>query len=176
MSDLSYAASLIRTIPDWPTPGITFKDVTPLLSDAKAMKTVVQAIAELGKDVDVIVGIEARGFILASAVANELNKGFVPIRKKGKLPYKTYEQEYGLEYGSGTLEIHIDAIKPGQKVLLIDDVLATGGTLVAAIKLLNRAGAEVTTVAVLLEIESLDGRARLLSEFPKLNIHSLIKG
>ena len=173
MSDLSYAASLIRTIPDWPTPGITFKDVTPLLSDAKAMKSVVQSIADLGKDVDVVVGIEARGFILASAVANELNKGFVPIRKKGKLPYKTYEQEYGLEYGSGTLEIHIDAIKPNQEVLLIDDVLATGGTLIGATKLIDKCGGQVTQIALLLEISGLSGKSKYLEEFPNTQLKVL---
>ena len=127
MADLSYAASKIRTIDDWPTLGIIFKDVTPLLADPKAMTSVIQAIAELGNDVDLVAGIEARGFVLASAVAHELNKGFIPIRKKGKLPYKTHSQDYGLEYGAGTLEMHIDAVQSGQKVLLIDDVLATGG-------------------------------------------------
>jgi adenine phosphoribosyltransferase len=166
MVDLTYAASKIRTIADWPSSGITFKDITPLLADPKAMKLVVQAIAELGKDADLIAGIEARGFVFASAVANELNKGFIPIRKKGKLPFTTYEQDYALEYGQGTLEIHIDAIKPGQKVLLIDDVLATGGTLTAASQLIEKCGGVVSNVVLLLEIAELPGRDKYASVFP----------
>ena len=167
MADLSYAASKIRTINDWPSPGIIFKDITPLLADPVAMKSVVQAIAELGKDADLIAGIEARGFVFASAVANELNKGFVPIRKKGKLPFKTHEQSYALEYGEGVLEIHVDAIKPGQKVLLIDDVLATGGTLTAAAQLIEKCGGLVPNVVLLLEIIGLPGRQKYEGVFPK---------
>jgi adenine phosphoribosyltransferase len=166
MADLSYAASKIRTINDWPTQGIIFKDITPLLADPKAMKAVVQAISELGKDADVIAGVEARGFVFASAVANELNKGFVPIRKKGKLPFTTHSQEYGLEYGEGVLEIHTDAVKPGQKVLLIDDVLATGGTLTAAAQLIEKCGGSVPNVVLLLEIIGLPGREKYASAFP----------
>ena len=166
MADLTYAASKIRTIQDWPTEGITFKDITPLLADPKAMKSVVQAIAELGKGADLIAGIEARGFVFASAVANELNKGFIPIRKKGKLPFTTHEQDYGLEYGQGTLEIHTDAIAPGQKVLLIDDVLATGGTLTAAAQLIERCGGSVPNVVLLLEIVGLPGRDKYSKAFP----------
>ena len=173
MPDLRYAASLIRTIPDWPTPGIIFKDVTPLLADADALNSVIDAIADLGKDIDLVAGIEARGFILASAVASRLHRGFIPIRKKGKLPYKTHSQDYGLEYGSGTLEIHTDAIKPGQKVLLVDDVLATGGTLIAAIKLIQATGAVVTSVGVLLEIAALGGREKLQAAFPEIAIHAI---
>jgi adenine phosphoribosyltransferase len=166
MADLSYAAAKIRTINDWPTPGIIFKDITPLLSDPKAMKAVVQAIAQLGSDVDLIAGIEARGFVFASAVANELNKGFIPIRKKGKLPFNTHSQEYGLEYGQGILEIHTDAIAPGQKVLLIDDVLATGGTLTAAAQLIEKCGGKVPAVVLLLEIADLPGREKYEGAFP----------
>ena len=138
-----------------------------LLADPVAMKSVVQAIAELGKDADLIAGIEARGFVFASAVANELNKGFVPIRKKGKLPFKTHEQSYALEYGEGVLEIHVDAIKPGQKVLLIDDVLATGGTLTAAAQLIEKCGGLVPNVVLLLEIIGLPGRQKYEGVFPK---------
>ena len=166
MADLSYAASKIRTMNDWPSAGIIFKDITPLLADPVAMKSVVQAIAELGKDADLIAGIEARGFVFASAVANELNKGFVPIRKKGKLPFKTHEQSYALEYGEGVLEIHVDAIKPGQKVLLIDDVLATGGTLTAAAQLIEKCGGLVPNVVLLLEIIGLPGRKKYEGVFP----------
>jgi adenine phosphoribosyltransferase len=166
MSDLTYAASKIRTINDWPTPGIIFKDITPLLSDPKAMKAVVTAICELDGEVDLIAGIEARGFVFASAVANELNKGFIPIRKKGKLPFTTHSQEYGLEYGQGILEIHTDAIHPGQKVLLIDDVLATGGTLTAAAQLIEKCGGVVPNVVLLLEIAGLPGREKYASLFP----------
>ena len=173
MTNLEYASSLIRTIPDWPEPGITFKDVTPLLADPKAMKSVVTEISAHGQEVDLVVGIEARGFILASAVANQLNKGFVPIRKKGKLPYKTHSQDYGLEYGSGTLEIHIDAIKPGQKVLLIDDVLATGGTLIGATQLIEKCGGNVDSVVLLLEIPGLSGAEKFSREFPSSKIKVL---
>ena len=166
MADLTYAASKIRTIADWPSEGIIFKDITPLLADPTAMQSVVHAIAELGKDVDLVAGIEARGFVFASAVAHELKKGFVPIRKKGKLPYKTHAQEYGLEYGEGILEIHTDAIKPGEKVLLIDDVLATGGTLTAASQLIEKCGGIVANVVLLLEIKELPGRSKYASVFP----------
>lgn len=166
MADLSYAASKIRTINDWPTQGIIFKDITPLLGDAKAMKSVVEVIAELGRDADLIAGVEARGFVFASAVANELNKGFVPIRKKGKLPFTTHSQAYGLEYGEGVLEIHTDAIAPGQKVLLIDDVLATGGTLTAAAQLIEKCGGVVSNVVLLLEIIGLPGREKYENAFP----------
>jgi adenine phosphoribosyltransferase len=173
MADLSYAASKIRTINDWPTPGIIFKDVTPLLADPKAMESVINAIAELGKDVDLVAGIEARGFVLASAVAHKLNKGFIPIRKKGKLPYKTHSQDYGLEYGAGTLEIHTDAVATGQKVLLIDDVLATGGTLTAATQLIEKCGGTVPEVALLLEIDGLPGREKFTKEFPNAKLKVL---
>jgi adenine phosphoribosyltransferase len=173
MADSKYAQSLIRTINDFPSPGIIFKDVTPMLKDARAFHEVVSAIAEVGQDADLIAGIEARGFILASAVAATMKKGFVPIRKKGKLPYRTYSESYGLEYGIDELEIHEDAVTKGERVLLIDDVLATGGTLRAATNLVQRTGGVVIGAAVLMEIAGLNGRKIFTDAFPGVSLTTL---
>jgi adenine phosphoribosyltransferase len=154
-------AARIRDIPDYPKPGIVFKDITPLLADAAALRAVVAALASGHGPVDKVVGIEARGFILAAAVACELGAGFVPVRKEGKLPAPTYAQSYQLEYGTATIEVHQDAFRPGERVLIIDDVLATGGTAEATASLVRRAGAEIVGVAVILELAFLDGRAKL---------------
>lgn len=160
-------ASLIRDIPDWPQPGVTFKDITPLLRDPDAFSSMVDLIADSGRDddgttiVDAVVGIEARGFILAAPVAERLGAGFVPIRKAGKLPHKTESATYDLEYGTATIEVHKDAFAPGDRVLVVDDVLATGGTVHAALDLISRAGAEVVCVSVLMELTFLNGRRRL---------------
>jgi adenine phosphoribosyltransferase len=168
------ALSLIREIPDYPKPGIRFQDITPLLANGEAFLAITREFARYADSSTVIAGIEARGFIFASAVANQLSSGFVPIRKAGKLPHLTISQSYGLEYGSDTLEVHIDAVPKDAKVLLIDDVLATGGTIGAAIELMHQLGAEVTHVLALLEIAGLSGREMLRAKYPTLPITSLI--
>ena len=154
--------ALIRDVPDFPKPGIRFKDITPLLADPAGFGWVVETLARpwRGLGVDCVAGIEARGFILGAALAPALGAGFVPVRKPGKLPARVIAQDYALEYGSDRLEIHADAITPGTRVLLVDDVLATGGTLLAARALLERAGATLVGATVLVELEGLGGRAR----------------
>jgi adenine phosphoribosyltransferase len=154
----------IRDIQDYPQPGIVFKDITPLLGDGPAFGAVVSALAAGQEPVDKVAGIEARGFILAASVACQLGAGFVPVRKQGKLPAPTYAQSYQLEYGTATIEVHQDAFEPGERVLIVDDVLATGGTAEATADLVRRAGAEVAAVAVILELAFLDGRARLRND------------
>jgi len=151
----------VRDIPDYPQPGVLFKDITPLLGDADAFGDVVEAMAATFGPVDKVVGIEARGFILAAPVAFEIRAGFVPVRKAGKLPSATFSQEYDLEYGSAVLEVHQDAFQPGERVLIVDDVLATGGTARATATLVRQAGAEVVGVAVLMELSFLNGRANV---------------
>ncbi len=156
--------SLTRVVPDWPAPGVLFRDITPLLGDVAGFTEVVDALAAAASDmggVDVVAGVEARGFVFGPPVAMRLGVGFVPIRKEGKLPADVHSADYALEYGTATLEIHVDAIQSGQRVLLVDDVLATGGTLGAADELVRRCGA-VTAGAVLpIEISALGGRDRL---------------
>ncbi|TDC99305.1 adenine phosphoribosyltransferase [Nonomuraea deserti] len=159
----------IRDVPDYPQQGVLFKDITPLLADPVAMAAVVDELAGLHQ-VDKIVGIEARGFILAAPVAYRAGAGFVPVRKKGKLPAETLEESYDLEYGSATIEVHRDALAPGERVLIVDDVLATGGTAGAAVELVKRTGAEVVGVAVLMELAFLHGRERLTG----VPLHSLV--
>jgi len=154
-------SSLVRDVPDYPQPGVVFKDITPLLADGKAFAAVIDALAATYAPVDKVAGIEARGFILAAPVACCLGAGFVPIRKKGKLPGATFAQDYDLEYGTATIEVHTDAFEPGDRVLVIDDVLATGGTARATADLVRRAGARVAGLAVLLELSFLHGRAKL---------------
>ena len=165
MGRLSVAelADLIRDIPDFPEPGIVFKDITPLLAHADGLASTIEALADPWRDAGLssVVGIEARGFILGAAVAQSLGVGFVPIRKAGKLPGATMSQEYGLEYGTDTIEIHADAVDPGDRVLVLDDVLATGGTAAAAAELLGRLDAEVAGFSFLLDLTFLDGRAKL---------------
>lgn len=159
-----YFDALIRDVADYPAPGVLFKDITPLLADHEALSAVIEALAAAGRDengvtvVDKVIGMEARGFILAAPVALALGVGFVPVRKAGKLPAETYAVSYSLEYGEATLEMHIDALAPGERVLLIDDVLATGGTAAAAQTLVGYAKAEVTALAVMLELSFLNGR------------------
>ena len=162
--------ALVRDIPDYPQPGVMFKDITPLLADGPALTAVVSALAEGYDGVDKVAGIEARGFILAAPVAIQLGAGFVPVRKQGKLPGPTYAQSYDLEYGSATIEVHQDAFAPGERVLIVDDVLATGGTGAATAELVRKAGAEVTGFAVILELSFLHGRPRL----PDVPIRSLL--
>jgi len=153
--------TLVRDVPDYPQVGVIFKDITPLLADGKAFASVVDALAATFGPVDKVAGVEARGFILAAPVACRLDVGFVPIRKQGKLPGATYAQDYDLEYGTATIEVLTDAFAPGERVLVIDDVLATGGTARATADLVRRAGARVAGLAVLLELSFLNGRARL---------------
>ncbi len=161
-SDLAeLIGSRIRDIPDYPQPGIVFKDITPLLADGRAFAAVVAALASGHGRIDKVVGIEARGFILAAPVAKSLGAGFIPVRKQGKLPAPTYAESYQLEYGTATIEVHTDAFRPADRVLVVDDVLATGGTAAATASLVRRSGAEVAAIAVLLELGFLNGRARL---------------
>jgi len=162
--------SLVRDVPDYPQPGVVFKDITPLLADGPAFAAVIEGLASLYGPVDKVAGIEARGFILAAPVACRLGAGFVPIRKQGKLPGATFAQEYELEYGTATIEVLTDAFEPSERVLVIDDVLATGGTARATADLVQRAGAEVVGLAVLLELSFLNGRAKL----PGLPVTSLL--
>ena len=153
--------SLIRDIPDYPQPGVVFKDITPLLGDGPAFAEVIDGLAATYPDVDKVAGIEARGFILAAPVACRLGAGFVPVRKKGKLPAATFSEDYQLEYGTATIEVHQDAFSPGERVLIVDDVLATGGTAHATADLVQRAGATVAGIAVLIELSFLSGRDKL---------------
>jgi adenine phosphoribosyltransferase len=156
---------LIRDVPDFPKQGIIFKDVTPLLADAAGLALAIELMANpfRGERIDVVVGPESRGFIFGTAVARSLSAGFVPIRKPGKLPYRTRSIEYALEYGTDQLHVHVDAVKPGMRVLLVDDLLATGGTLAASVKLLGEGGLGATIVgaSVLIELEFLKGRSVL---------------
>lgn len=172
--NLDEALALIRPIADFPKPGILFQDITPLLANAEAFACITNEFSKLAAGAHVIAGIEARGFIFASALSNAMNIGFVPIRKAGKLPHQVYSQNYGLEYGTDILEIHIDAIPSTGTVVLLDDVLATGGTFEAAIELVHRAGGTVNQILALLEIESLGGRQRLAAKYPHISIHSLV--
>jgi adenine phosphoribosyltransferase len=155
--------SLIREVPDFPKPGILFKDITTLLADAGGLRRAIACLAEPFRDaeIDKVVGIESRGFIFGAAVAERLGAGFVPARKPGKLPARTVSVEYALEYGTDTLEIHEDAVAGGQRVLIVDDLLATGGTARAAIDLVSGRGAQVHALAFLIEIDALRGRERL---------------
>ena len=172
--DVSSALSLIRAIPDYPKPGILFQDITPMLAHGEALDAVITQIALLDHESDLAIGIEARGFILASALATKRRIGFVPIRKKGKLPSETFGRSYGLEYGVDEIEIHRDAIAPGMKVTLIDDVLATGGTLEASIALIADAGGVLSSIIVLIEISGLQGRARIEKVAPNIPLHALV--
>jgi adenine phosphoribosyltransferase len=160
----------IRDVPDYPKPGILFKDITPLLADGPAFAATINALAAGYEGVTKVAGIEARGFILAAPVACELGAGFVPVRKQGKLPAQTYAQTYELEYGVATLEVHTDAFHPDDRVLIVDDVLATGGTAAATAELVSRSGASLVGIVVLLELEFLSGRGKLTG----LPIRSLV--
>ena len=163
---------LIRSVPDFPKPGIVFRDITPLLSDPAGLDRAVAQLAEpyRGQKVDLVVGIESRGFIFGAAVARELGAGFVPIRKPGKLPAATTKVTYELEYGTDSMEIHRDAVSPGQRVLMVDDLLATGGTMAAGCRLVRDLGGEIIGVAFLIELAFLNGRKKLADH----EIHALI--
>jgi adenine phosphoribosyltransferase len=162
----------IRDVIDFPKPGIIFKDITPVLADGKLFHDSISLLCETagGVKIDKVVGIDARGFIFAAAVADRLGAGFVPVRKKGKLPWNTREASYSLEYGENVVQLHEDAVKPGESVLLVDDLLATGGTAAAAVKLLDELGADIVAVSVLIELGFLDGRAKLTGH----TVHSIL--
>jgi adenine phosphoribosyltransferase len=156
-------AALVRDIPDFPRPGVTFKDITPLLADPEAFRSAVDGIADrfAGAQVDRVLGVEARGFILAAPIAYRFGAGFTPVRKAGKLPWQVEAEQYELEYGTDLLEIHRDAIEPGERILVVDDVLATGGTAAATLRLVERLGGEVVGLGFVIELGFLDGRSRL---------------
>jgi adenine phosphoribosyltransferase len=162
----------IRAIPDWPKKGILFRDITPLLGDAKAFKAAVDAMAVdyMGKGIQYVAAAEARGFIFGAAVAAKLNAGYVPVRKKGKLPYKTESITYDLEYGSNTMEVHKDAVPAGAKVLMVDDLLATGGTIEAACKLIEKIGGKIEGLVFLIELAELHG----IDKLSKYKVKSII--
>jgi adenine phosphoribosyltransferase len=171
--DLQRLRDRIRDIPDFPKPGIVFKDITPLLADPVTFSSVIdEIVVHYGRgNVDKVVGIEARGFILAAPVAYHFGAGFVPVRKAGKLPHETESEEYALEYGTATIEIHTDAIRPGERVIIVDDVLATGGTARATAKLVERLGGKVVGIACLMELTFLEGR-KAISDY---DFHTLLQ-
>ncbi len=166
-------ADYVRTIPDFPEPGIMFRDVTSVIQDPDGLRLAVDKLEGLvqNEDFDIVVGPESRGFIFGVPVAYNMHKSFVPVRKKGKLPCETIEQSYDLEYGSAVLEMHKDAIKPGQRVIIVDDLIATGGTIEAIIKLIERLGGKVVKIVFLMELEGLNGRERLKG----YNVDSVVK-
>ena len=179
MDDLNvndYLKSHIRTVPDWPAPGVQFRDITPLLQDPRVFRVLIDAFVHRylhpALRPDVVAGLDARGFILGSVVAYELGLGFVPIRKKGKLPFTTVEETYELEYGCATVELHTDAVKTGQRVLLIDDLIATGGTMQAGKKLLEKLGATVVEGAAIVDLPELGGSQRIRDS--GLNLFTLV--
>mgnify|MGYP000914518306 CR=1 FL=1 len=153
----------IRTIPDWPRAGVMFRDITPLLQDPRTFRVLIDLFVYryMRQRLDLVAGIDARGFIIGSVLAYELNLGFVPVRKSGKLPYRTVAEQYSLEYGNSSVEIHTDAVRTGQRVLLVDDLIATGGTILAAIKLLQRLGANVVEAAAIIDLPGLGGSGKI---------------
>ena len=159
----AFFASHIRTIADWPQPGVQFRDITPLLRDGAAFRRLIDAFAERYADshIDAVVGIDARGFIIGAALAYRLGCGFIPVRKAGKLPFTTMQESYALEYGEASIEVHTDAALPGEHVLIIDDLIATGGTLLAAVNLMTRLGARIIEAAAVVDLPELGGSARL---------------
>ncbi|MEW6087655.1 MAG: adenine phosphoribosyltransferase [bacterium] len=154
---------IIRDVPDFPKQGIIFKDITPLLKDQKAFRSAINKMAKhyKGKHIDAIVAVESRGFIFAGALAAKMKTGFIPVRKPGKLPYKTISETYQLEYGTDTLQIHEDAVKPGDKILIVDDLLATGGTVSAVVNMVKKLGGEIAGIGFLIELAFLNGRSKL---------------
>lgn len=154
-----YIRQTIRSVPNWPSPGVTFRDITPVLQNPRAFRVLIDLFLYRYMDqrLDLIAGVDARGFIVGSVLAYELNLGFIPVRKKGKLPFRTVAEDYSLEYGNATVEIHTDSVRPGQRVLLIDDLIATGGTMVAASRLLQRLGANTVEAAAIIDLPDLGG-------------------
>ncbi|MEO8410826.1 MAG: adenine phosphoribosyltransferase [Propionivibrio sp.] len=161
--DTEFFRERIRTIPDWPEPGVQFRDITPLLRDGEAFRALIDAFAEryAAAQIDAIAGIDARGFIIGAALAYRLGCGFIPVRKAGKLPFATMCESYSLEYGESTVEVHTDAAEAGDHVLVVDDLIATGGTILAAAKLMQRLGARIVEAAVVIDLPALGGSARL---------------
>lgn len=153
----------IRSIPDWPRPGVMFRDITPLLQDPRTFRVLIDLFVYryMRQRLDLVAGVDARGFIIGSVLAYELNLGFVPVRKSGKLPFRTVAEEYTLEYGNSSVEMHTDAVRTGQRVLLVDDLIATGGTMLAAIKLLQRLGANVVEAAAIVDLPDLGGSGKI---------------
>lgn len=177
--NLKTIEAMIRVVPDWPKPGISFKDITPILKDGRAFRFVIDKLARrfAKDDIDIVASAESRGFILGSTLAYKLGAGFVPLRKPGKLPWKTLREEYELEYGKDAFEVHQDGICPGDSVLIVDDVLATGGTMTAAIKLVERLGGVIAGVALLIELQPLGGRRKIVEDtgLQENKIYSLLK-
>lgn len=173
--DANYIKSIIRTVPDWPEKGVMFRDITPIFQDPLALRGTMDAFVQryLKSRPDVIAGVDARGFLLGVTIAYQLNIPFVPIRKAGKLPYKTVSQEYELEYGSATVELHEDAIADGQKVVIIDDLIATGGTMLAGIQLIQRLGGNVVEAAAIIDLPDLKGSAKIKTAGTQ--VYSLLK-
>jgi len=174
LAPADYIRAHIRTVPDWPAAGVQFRDITPLLSNPRVFRVLIDQFVHRYFDVrpSAIAGLDARGFIIGSVVAYELNVGFVPIRKKGKLPFTTVEETYELEYGSATVEMHTDAVRRGDRVVLIDDLIATGGTMLAGLRLLERMGAEVIEGAAIVDLPELKGSSRLRAA--GLNLFTLV--
>jgi len=174
LSPADYIRSHVRTVPDWPAPGVVFRDITPLLANPRVFRVLIDQFVHRYFDVkpSAIAGLDARGFIIGAVVAYELNIGFVPIRKKGKLPFTTVAETYELEYGSATVELHTDAVKPGDRVVLIDDLIATGGTMMAGRRLLERLGAEVIEGAAIVDLPELGGSRKLRES--GLALHTLV--
>jgi adenine phosphoribosyltransferase len=174
MLDADYIKRQIRTVPDWPEKGVMFRDITPLLQNPKSLRVLVDLFVHryMDENLDLVAGIDARGFILGAIVAYELNLGFIPIRKKGKLPFTTVAEQYELEYGSATVELHSDACKPGDRVLLIDDLVATGGTMIAGKKLLERLGAVVVEGAAIVDLPELGGSKKVRES--GLKLHTIV--
>lgn len=172
MSATDPLRSAVRDVADFPKPGILFKDITPILADANLFREAISRLSSAAGEqkIDKVVGIDARGFIFAAAVADRIGAGFVPVRKKGKLPWKTRQTAYALEYGESVVELHEDAVNPGEKILLVDDLLATGGTAAAAVKLLDELGADLIGIAFLIELTFLKGRERLGNH----RVHSIL--
>lgn len=161
--DQEYIKSKIRTVPDWPEKGVMFRDITPIFQDPLALRGTMDAFVHryMDKNIDIIAGIDARGFLLGVTIARELNISFVPIRKKGKLPWKTIEEEYELEYGKATIEVHEDACKKGDRVVIFDDLVATGGTMIAGINLIRRLGGEIVESACIVDLPDLNGSKKI---------------
>ncbi len=173
-TDLDTLKNAIRDVQDFPKPGILFKDITPVLADPALFDLALRALMDSvkGRQVDKVVGIDARGFIFGAAIADRLKAGFIPMRKKGKLPYRSHEASYELEYGEATIQMHEDAFSPGENIFLVDDLLATGGTAAAALKLIDRLQGNLVSVAFLIELEFLQGRKRLDAKAP---IHAILR-
>ena len=161
--DADYIKKIVRTVPDWPEKGVMFRDITPIFQDSKALRGTMDALVQryLDQNIDVVAGIDARGFLLGVTVAYELNLSFVPIRKKGKLPYKTISEKYNLEYGTAEVELHEDAVKKGDRVIIVDDLIATGGTMTAGANLVKRLGAEVAETVAIIDLPDLGGSAKI---------------